>query len=776
MLRRILNRARKESGYFGKRLRDYLHDSRRNFEAATISYSALDIDQLDISRIDRRAAEYLCDMYLNHRFDLLGSGWVKNSYNSVSPGLEGYKYDHNLNIRVFDKEGCWLKEVVGRPYVNRSKDIWKDISKDYDPIDWQRDFKSGYRWSAKRWYKDQPIGKHPGADAKVPWELARMQHLPQLAIFALIIPQQKEILIREFKNETLDFFACNPPNMGINWACTMDVAIRATNLLLAYDLFTQLDGNDCLTDEFKKLFADNIYHHGEFIVNNLEWHSKLTGNHYLANIVGLLYISTYLQPTEETSAWLAFSVQELIDEFDKQFYDDGGNYEASTFYHCLSLEMVLYATALIIGLDAARVETLRHYNPYMWAHKPALRTQQEQKYSIASAVVLPGWYISKFQKATKLVSDLTKPNGDIPQIGDNDSGCLFKFSPNGVFINAEKAKIRYTNLRQNDYEGKDYFDENQLSKIPLLSGLNGLLNKVSCCNHDSFFPLESSVVRTLSKGYGIDSNLAVTSDGIGLKEGKTPVNYDDYKYKQITSLQSARATDIPMDKRSTISAYPDSGIYIFRSDRVHLTICATPNGQEGFGGHAHNDKLSFELNLDSEDVIVDPGSYIYSASSERRNQFRSVKSHSTIIVDGEEQNRWMKGRKGLFRLSNETSIELLEATNNRIILKLQYRDVSHIRIFQITHDRILIYDYCNKPFKCNFNTFDIYSPGYGKLVNTQEIRQGSPLSIKLARIIHKKQYFVAEGLPCGSSSELEYLQTVIEDSKEIPEAQGFRYR
>ncbi len=733
MLRRIPNRARNAAKYFSMRLKDYTRDSRRIHDLPSISYSALDIKDIDTSRIDREVAEYLGDMYLKHRFDLLGSGWIKNSYYSIAPGLEGRRYNHNLNISAFDREGCWLKEVIRRPYINRSKVIRKLVSEDYNPIDWQKDFKSGYRWSAKRWYKDQPIGKHQGADAKVPWELARMQHLPRLAIFASLFPLQRENLIREFKNETADFFACNPPNMGINWACTMDVAIRAANLLVAYDLFTQLDSNEYLTEEFKKLFADSIYQHGRFIVNNLEWSPNLTGNHYLADIVGLLFISTYLEPTEKTSAWLAFSVQELINEFDRQFYDDGGNYEASAFYHCLSAEMVLYATALIRGLDDSRREVLKRYNPALWYHKPALRPFREQQYSAASEIEFPEWYADKLFRATKLIYALTKPNGDIPQIGDNDSGCLFQFSPNGTFLSPEKAQKKYPNLERTEYEGNYYFDENQLSRIPLLSAFSGLWGDKSLNKYESAFPVESGIIQTLTNGNKISARRSTAFNEIIVQFKCSSVNLEEYNYRQTTHLQSIRKADTPVDRNLKISAYPDSGIYILKSDRIHLTICAAPNGQEGFGGHAHNDKLSFELNLDGEDVVVDPGSYLYTPSQERRNQFRSVKSHSTIIVDGKEQNRWMKGRRGLFRLSNETSIELLDLAKNRISLKLQYRDVSHIRIFQITDSRILICDYCNQPFKTNFNTFDIYSSGYGRLVNTEDMPQRNHLLIRVEK-------------------------------------------
>ncbi|MEZ7879117.1 MAG: hypothetical protein QMC11_02655, partial [Rhodospirillales bacterium] len=74
-------------------------------------------------------------------------------------------------------------------------------------------------------------GHEPGVDIKIPWELARLQHLPQLAL--AYSDQRSQNLVDEFQNQTLDFMSANPPRYGVNWVCTMDVAIRAANLILA---------------------------------------------------------------------------------------------------------------------------------------------------------------------------------------------------------------------------------------------------------------------------------------------------------------------------------------------------------------------------------------------------------------------------------------------------------------------------------------------------------------------------------------------------------------
>jgi hypothetical protein len=84
-------------------------------------------------------------------------------------------------------------------------------------------------------------------------------------------------------------------------------------------------------------------------------------------------------------------------------------------------------------------------------------------------------------------------------------------------------------------------------------------------------------------------------------------------------------------------SFPEGGFHVLRGAGAVVTVSAGPQGQGGVGGHSHNDKLSFELHLDGQPLIVDPGTGQYTREPEVRNHFRSTAAHNTLQVDGVEQ-------------------------------------------------------------------------------------------------------------------------------------------
>jgi hypothetical protein len=87
------------------------------------------------------------------------------------------------------------------------------------------------------------------------------------------------------------------------------------------------------------------------------------------------------------------------------------------------------------------------------------------------------------------------------------------------------------------------------------------------------------------------------------------------------------------------AAFPEGGAFILRGGNDHVFVDCGPVGLAGRGGHGHNDCLSFEATLDGTRIVVDSGTYVYTASAVERNRFRSTAAHNTPRVDGAEQNR-----------------------------------------------------------------------------------------------------------------------------------------
>ncbi|PKN98523.1 MAG: hypothetical protein CVU42_11930, partial [Chloroflexi bacterium HGW-Chloroflexi-4] len=551
------------------------HDKLKSSYCSEINLPALNPiiqPKEDILKIQCDWLPDISSLYLNHYFDLLGSGWTKVYYGMNYAGLEGYKYPASDNPAV-DRFGNWLKGRINNSNLIESQRIWSLVTHNYTPINWQIDFKSGYRWSEKTWYKFIKFGDVPGTDVKVPWELARMQHLPQFAFAYASAEKDRthfsnpERYRDEFRNEVLDFIATNPPRWGVNWNCTMDVAIRVSNWLITYDLFKMVGVQ--FDAEFESIFNRSVYEHGSHIVNNLEWHPKFRSNHYLSDIVGLLFVSAHLSTNDQTNGWLALSIQELINEVKHQFHSDGSNFEASTCYHRLSSELVIYATALVLGLSAEKRQSLKSYAPFthigspkkLHIPLPLFETPGE-----INATPFPAWYFERIEKMAEFTMAITKPDGHVPQIGDNDNGRLFKFTPKYTEITSKEARGRFQNLENwtELHDDATYWLEDHLDHHHLIAEINSLFNRPDFnIFSENNYSLESTIVGWLSNEVKVSPQTKVKSEKSVLTNKQ---NNSQFENIPASSLQYNRVTRIPLPTsfhREVVSAsaYPDFGLY-----------------------------------------------------------------------------------------------------------------------------------------------------------------------------------------------------------------------
>lgn len=93
----------------------------------------------------------------------------------------------------------------------------------------------------------------------------------------------------------------------------------------------------------------------------------------------------------------------------------------------------------------------------------------------------------------------------------------------------------------------------------------------------------------------------------------------------------------PVDRTTVPRSLPDGGFYVLERAPWRAVVRCGDVGQNGNGGHSHNDLGSYEL-VRGARFVVDPGNYSYTFDPRARNAFRSTRAHNTVIIDGEEIN------------------------------------------------------------------------------------------------------------------------------------------
>lgn len=639
-------------------------------------------DEIPVSLLipHSRVIAGLTDQYLSHIFDLLGSGWVQVRHGMSCRGLEGHGYEMGFPIQI-DDNGNWLEGRINPANLLEAQRIWRLVDQGYTPIDWHLDFKSGYRWSESSWYLDAPYGHHPGVDIKVPWELARMQHLAQFA-FAYGLSRSghlgfasPKVYIRETRNQILDFVATNPPRFGVNWKCAMDVAIRVANWLVAYDVFRAFGAQFDL--DFEAELRRSVYEHALHIFNNLEWTREARGNHYLSDIVGLLFAAAYLPSTKEIGTWLAFAIHELVSEVEYQFTSEGANFEASSSYHRLAAEMVAYATALVLGLPAEKKAALTECSQDLNLFAGRGKVPPLALYPLDGSGDLspfPPWYINRLEKMGEFTMRLMKPDGSIPQIGDNDSGRFLKLQPVYHPMKVSETKAIYYNL--GDYinlrDDSTYWDEDHLDHRHLVGVIHALLerNGVAAYTGEGWF--EVHLMRQLKKN------------------GRLMCR--DPRDELTAARNRSTTTSHSSPEALNLYAFTEFGLYLYLSDHLYLLIRCGSIGQGGVGGHAHNDNLSFELNVRGCDFLVDGGSYLYTPFPNIRNEFRSTRAHNTLAWGGREQNTWQEGLRGLFWMRNQARARITRLSPEGLTGEHFGFGMKHNRSFELGKHSILVED------------------------------------------------------------------------------------
>ena len=197
-------------------------------------------------------------------------------------------------------------------------------------------------------------------------------------------------------------------------------------------------------------------------------------------------------------------------------------------------------------------------------------------------------YWGRLEAMLEFIASLMDFGGNVPMIGDADEGVLVRFVPQRRALQP--------------------------------------------AGHD-----ESDVFRSLlSTGAVLFGRPAMRAKG-GVFDDKSRWLLGDEAAATFARIDAFRA--FPVRR-----AFPEGGYFILGEDletprEIRVVADAGPLGYLAIAAHGHADALSFTLSVGGKPVLVDPGTFSYSAMP-WRHYFRSTAAHNTVVVDERDQSEF----------------------------------------------------------------------------------------------------------------------------------------
>jgi hypothetical protein len=253
-----------------------------------------------------------------------------------------------------------------------------------DPVDWHLDPVSGRRAPLVHWSRLDPLDATALGDSKVIWELNRHQWLVGLGCaYQLSGEERYAAAVAGFIGE---WIAANPPGVGINWASSLEVALRLISWCWAAVL---LLGSKALSEDLFAAWLASLRRHVLHVERYLS-HYFSPNTHLTGEALGLFYAGVFFPEMREASRWRRLGARILVEQIDQQVLPDGVYFEQATCYQRYTVEIYLHFLIL-----AAR-----------------------------NSVAIPDPVSQHVQRMLDFLLAVRSPDGSMPQMGDADGGWL----------------------------------------------------------------------------------------------------------------------------------------------------------------------------------------------------------------------------------------------------------------------------------------------------------------------------------------------------------------
>jgi hypothetical protein len=403
-----------------------------------------------------------------------------------------------------------------------------------DRIDWHRDPVSGHQW-IKRFFADYDLVLNGSADAKVIHELNRQQHLPRLAKAFLVTGDER--YAQEAVSQLETWIDQNDQWIGVNWHSSLEIAIRVLSWLWTIFMLTS---SRALDERVVQRIVRSLFLQIDHIDRYLSVYSS-PNTHLIGEATALFAAGSIFQELPRAAKWRQKGAALLTTAMQKQVLRDGVYFELSSYYHCYAIDFFLQALVL-----ARLVQT-----PF------------------------PDWMWSRVEQMIDFVVDITRPDGTLPLIGDDDGG-------------------RALALASENYS----------------SYLDGICNGAVLFQRADF--------KFVARGFAEETLWLLGPEAVSL----------------FNSLPSQRPSRLCYSCEDAGYFVQRSG---WERNDTHLILdCGGHDAMSG--GHSHADALSINLFSEGTELLVDPATSVYNCAPEWRHFFRSTQAHNTVVVDGVDQS------------------------------------------------------------------------------------------------------------------------------------------
>lgn len=253
----------------------------------------------------------------------------------------------------------------------------------------------------------------PG-DIKLPWELNRTQHFVVLGKAYWYTGDEK--YAKEFAEQLTSWIKANPYKFGINWMEGIETSLRLVSWLFAYSFFIESKFFEKIHFEFLK----SAYLQTKFIEQHLSDKWQINNNHLIAEASGLIIMGVLFPEFNESLNWRKKGLSILEKELESQILLDGYTWENSIGYQKFVTDLIIFVCFLLKKNHLEIPESIHR----------------------------------KLEKMIDFIYNVTKHDGLIPLIGDDDDGRAFKL-----------AESTYDDARLTITLGSYLFNNNHWPKI-----------------------------------------------------------------------------------------------------------------------------------------------------------------------------------------------------------------------------------------------------------------------------------------------------------------------